>query len=542
MSATAAPTVETARTRTTECHVGGTTNGPSSNTSSLTNRKELANARWAILRDALLKKVTDPSSRHHQHSIRRFPGFNFLKKQENDGSNEGGCRAIELLLKEYRWNSSQSLEWNLDRLQIAVLALAACFPKGKCLDVVVAFAKIASSSLNETCGAPVSTQEWFDTLKTRLCESVCLWNVKEEETNGNHTEVSHVRLITTTLLVQESSNSTKYTAFRYDLDDSTDCIDDLGPATDSTPEPRRKHSCTLWTREPRETKLSLDDLVSHRNTGIDNTGNICVWDSERTLAYLLYHHLRDFAALSLNMDSSEEYNILELGTGMAGLAAIALGLRLVMEHKSKDQCSRRSFNVLLTDGNAAGVKNNSVNQYLTNLHSTAQPEHPYQSLIVSCELLLWETDWQESSPSIVNSCSQDVIVVSDCTHFQNFHAALAITTLRSLRVGGSAVFCQPSRGTSLDNFVALITVTNCSQSNGPEHDEIRVTIDDPLVSCTWWSHSLLEEKHHQALQEHHEIYNESLHLPKILIVTKLRDLAETDRQNMMEHQHSRQTS
>jgi hypothetical protein len=252
----------------------------------------------------------------------------------------------------------------------------------------------------------------------------------------------------------------------------------------------------------------LEDLVSHRTTGVDNTGNICVWDSERTLAYLLYHHFGDLPGLN------SPKNILELGTGMAGLAAISLGLCLIQLQKKE---KAEPINIILTDGHSDGVKNNSINQHLTKVFSSSK-DHPYQSLIVSTDVLLWTTIPQSTLES-----PQDVVLVSDCTHFQNFHAALAVTMLRSLRVGGTAIFCQPKRGNSLENFCTLLKIPQI----------------DGLASLEWWTHSILEESHKQALQQHSDVYDQNLHRPKILLVTKLRELTDSDCQQFVSHQKSR---
>jgi hypothetical protein len=259
--------------------------------------------------------------------------------------------------------------------------------------------------------------------------------------------------------------------------------------------------------------------VSHRTTGVDNTGNICVWDSERALAHLLYHHFEDFP-----IASASPQHILELGTGMAGLAATSLGLRLVQRRRLQKQETENKINVTLTDGHADGVQNNIINQHLTKAFSSASSDHPYHSLNVSSKVLLWTTDY-------VDGCTlgllQEIVLVSDCTHFQNFHAALAITMLRSLRVvTGKAIFCQPNRGDSLDNFCSLLQTPNI----------------DGLVSLEWWTHPVLEEQHNQAEEQHPKVYDENLHCPRILLVTKLRDLTEKDCHEFVSHQTSREAS
>jgi hypothetical protein len=408
------------------------------------------------------------------------------------------------------------VEENLHQLEIAILALGCCQPKGSCLQVQ---------------GFPVfpetPTKDIIDTLKANCRRSSVNLLVVEHESSSTDTD----NLLT--LLVQEaggSSTGTKYNCCQYRLDDI----------------------CSLMTREPREqtVKLSFEDLVSHRTTGVDNTGNICVWDSERTLAYLLYHHFEDI--IGLPPKSSPIRSILELGTGMAGLAAISLGLRIVQleeEHPSSEyKCPK--IQVTLTDGHVDGVKNNLVNQYLTKAFANAntaitsssddeQRRHPYQKLDVSAKVLLWTTDLSPATTTTtttttkkeVVSVSADVVLVSDCIHFQNFHAALAITTLRSLRVGGTAIFCQPQRGDSLENFCTLLKVTVPTTTIGLSL----------LASLEWKTHPLLEEQHLRALKENNSdnVYDPNLHQPKLLLVTKLRELTEEDCQAFVVHQKER---
>jgi hypothetical protein len=95
-------------------------------------------------------------------------------------------------------------------------------------------------------------------------------------------------------------------------------------------------------------------------------------------------------------------------------------------------------------------------------------------------------------------------------------------------VKGIAIFCQPTRGDSLDNFVQLL---NSSSSSVTEHGS--------LVSCRWWSHPVLEEKHQESISKYKDIYDESLHRPKILVVTKARDMTEEDRLEFIAQQKAR---
>lgn len=416
-------------------------------------KKDRAKARWSILRNALLQKAQTSND----HSIHRYAGYHLLAPA-SEGTKES--KILEDVLKYHACDDQLSLDENLDQLEFKICALAALCPKGKCLDI----AKVQYSST-----------EVMGKLKER-CQSTVRMLVVDDKNPSEKL----------TVLVQESSKAlTKYTCRQYKLDEA----------------------CSLFTREPLETKLSIQDLVSHRTTGVDNTGNICVWDSERTLSFLLYHHLDDFRTSRIQTAR----RVLELGTGMAGLAAIALALRLVQDSKSPIKIA-----VTLTDGHAEGVKNNDVNQVLTKAYCSNNSDHPYHSLSIETRCLLWTTELES------NLLEQDLVLVSDCVHFQNFHAALATTTLRSLCVGGVALFCQPLRGDSLDNFVNLLT---CARED--------------LVSIEWIQHAAIEKAHENALSQHKDVYDENLHYPKLLAVTKLKGVTKEDCQKFEDHQNNR---
>jgi hypothetical protein len=614
------------------------------------SRRRIVKARWAILRNALLNRDGDGSSsttinsssqsseQTKQHSIHRFKGYNILNGRPVVDSQL--LSPIESSLCKYQWNSYQSLEENINRLEIAILALSACFPKGKCIRVIISSSEVKVNN---------NSASWLTSLQKRCQPSVRILNINEEEeeetkeqksedslsstNNDIITSTSTTTTTTTTLLVQETSTSTNYKTLMYDLHSNDDDkinnnnnknCDESSSLINTQQEGYIPSSCFrfIWTREPKEKRLTLDDLVSHRkNKGVDNTGNICVWDSEKTLAYLLYNHFDDFFTVTTtigavicnnNYDSLNtivcschddndnddyddddnggteyEYNedekvdtslynddhhrhsevrIMELGTGMAGLSAVALGFRIEIRQQQQQQqqqysqpdneCgdddetnkdnhenknTKKSVQIMLTDGNPDGVKNNTINQYLTRLNSN-------HNLNIKCDILLWTTD-RSSNDGNGDDGDQDVILVSDCVHFQNFHAALAITTFGYLRVGGTAIFCQPTRGPSLDNFLKLLSTATeqpeqqkisvsspMSQSNNDNSTTRKKKKNSPLMRISWLLHPIIEQNHQEARSKHNDIYDENLHKPKILVITKLRDMTEEDRLRFIAYQ------
>jgi hypothetical protein len=472
-------------------------------------REQRAKARWSILRNALLHKAKDEVTA--SYSIHRFPGYQLLKRDELAKNDAISIRILrELQRVEVPVNPSNNFEQVVDQLEATILAL----------DCVA-----AASSKNQyriqLFGYNQQNQKEF--LKSSLipalqdrCASQFQLEILDENDSSNENKSNFALLVDH---VPTNTSMTRFSCCKYSLSN-----DDSHSHENTTVR-------FLFTREPVFTKLSLLDLVSHRFQGVDNTGNICVWDSERTLAYILNRADTLDSMLPDLATSPESQNILELGTGMAGLSAMALGLRLAAAKEYAQDCR---ICVTLTDGHADGVKNNRVNQVLTRAYCQSQSQWP-SSLVVGTRVLLWTTDLQDDTVS--DMPLQDVCLVSDCTHFQNFHAALAITIARSLKVGGRAILCQPHRGDSLENFCLLLS-SSSSSSSGPSKS--------PLFSLKWWTHSVLEEQHEKAVEQfgggggdNDSSYEETLHRPRLLILTKRRKLETTDCDKMAQHQTER---
>ena len=60
----------------------------------------------------------------------------------------------------------------------------------------------------------------------------------------------------------------------------------------------------------------------------------------------------------------------------------------------------------------------------------------------------------------VDEGAYHLVLASDCVHFQQSHDGLLTTIARTLAVGGIALLCQPRRGDSLKNFMALVDAVN----------------------------------------------------------------------------------
>ena len=297
-------------------------------------------------------------------------------------------------------------------------------------------------------------------------------------------------------------------------------------------------------------KSRVEALLSHRNHGVDNTGNVRVWDAEATLAgfllsLLLSEDLGDFGDSRLetseitkimdvrskirnalfahdesNHDDIETCYALELGAGQAGLA----GLAIASATNSFD--NMKSLQLVLTDGHPKCVENNrvcsstlllkredavSIDSRLLLWDSSANGAEECQNIVKQCRKSSWE---ERSDEGLFHLC-----LASDCVHFQEFHDGLFVTIARMLTVGGIALLCQPRRGSSLSNFMALVDTVNAANTSS---DVV------PLFHMV-----LMEDFHPKVSKMHRSIaetsitsYDPNWHRPLLLVMTKLRSFDE----------------
>ena len=279
--------------------------------------------------------------------------------------------------------------------------------------------------------------------------------------------------------------------------------------------PNNDISLTVRVRERLPSpKMKLQALTSQQHhDGVDNTGNTRVWDSETTLAYLL---LQDSSTIlstlnitslwQLSMDETTPLQVLELGCGMAGLA----GLFLATMYPNRTR-------VVLTDGHPDAVQNNLINIQLNRAMNHLNDMHKDN---ITVQRLVWSTD---NNASVEQDSHFDLILASDCTHFEEFHASLALTIADNLRVGGVAVLLQPPRGKSLEKFVKCVESCN------------------DLIDIHW-----SEKDYSDTLTRLYQHYKEdpsfdsNIHYPHLLILRKLRNVVEEDRQVMLKHMDQRE--
>ena len=297
----------------------------------------------------------------------------------------------------------------------------------------------------------------------------------------------------------------------------------------------------FYTREVKKQspKLKRDALLSHRNYGVDNTGNVRVWDAESTLAGFLLDVLMNDGACTvvehavdtslesradqvlhlsslwntlrskLLRDTNKENtvcNILELGAGQAGLAGLALVT--ASSENGHDEKMMKKLHITLSDGHPNCIKNNAICVQMMKKDNVNNPS------IIDTKLLLWD-----SSQKGNESCRQlqetiDICLASDCVHFQEYHDGLFMTIGRTVSVNGVALLCQPRRGKSLENFMSLVNFVN-SENEKPLFEMI-----------------LLEDFHAKVSQQHNCLlnkkgttvssYNPDWHRPLLLYLKKIR--------------------
>ena len=381
----------------------------------------------------------------------------------------------------------------------------------------------------------------------------------------------------------------------------------------------------------RET--SIIDPYSHiKYNGIDNTGNVRVWDAESTLAAFILsiilddyedivellkvkidendtadehqqrrsivHLRRDIRSMimtrprtSLLRDNSsssssssnpqsslsdDACNILELGAGQAGLAALAI---TNMAHLYNGTDIIKSLSTVITDGHPTCVANNKVcARLVSSISSSINGSSSSSRVSLQVESLCWDSsidvggdtcqrinklvdneNWFTNTITTTNTKNKEeeeeedqhrqrpayhLVLASDCTHFTNYHDGLLLTIARTLIVGGVALLCQPRRGTTLDEFMTLITVVNDNTNNnnsgiGPLF--CMTMYEEFHAKITTMHKSLMMDKEGGSIKSNADddeddtsvksllerSYDPNRHLPLLLVLVKLRPYDET---------------
>jgi Lysine methyltransferase len=295
----------------------------------------------------------------------------------------------------------------------------------------------------------------------------------------------------------------------------------------------------VYTRETsvhqRRRVPSLSQLVRHRD-GIDHTGNICVWDSARTLCWAVLQSIASASspimpslrqALLPNRSPTvsatpTSTTFLELGSGMAGLALLSVASLLY----AKFQCEAFShpFYFYITDGHLDCVQNNERNVQIMRTIGVL-PESSFRGIAVECHQLLWSME--HGIPNhIENICKiADYVLVADCTHFEHYHGELYWTMVTHAK--RQIIMCQPNRSPSWERFQTLVDAVN---RNAEHH---------PLLQVSEERYTEIQQKHESFIQNDAN-YEPNKHLPRLFIFHVLRVPTERDRQCVIDHIQSRQ--
>jgi len=204
------------------------------------------------------------------------------------------------------------------------------------------------------------------------------------------------------------------------------------------------NTCDVFTRErPRSMGVGAKGLLSNIiHDGIDNTGNVRVWEAEQILLIYLSSIVQNGELELLGK------SVLELGGGMTGLCGLGLA-RL---------CRRRGIGnvrVTITDGHPDSVRNQKV---CISMNDTVDLRAYLPPAPVTASLLRWSLGDKHGDLErlrVENGQERfDFILAADCLFFQDFHDDLLWLLDNALaEMNGVVYLLQPRRGDTMAKFL-----------------------------------------------------------------------------------------